>query len=114
METMTLNYEDIGVRIRELRKKKKWTQEYLGEVAEVEPSNISHIERAATKVSLPTLVKIANALDTTLDTLVCGSLVRGDAVLPSLFAEVLADCTGDEMVALLAVVKTTKEVLRKA
>ncbi len=50
------------------------TQEKLGEIVDVNTSNISHIERATTQVSLSSLVRIANALDTTLDQLVCDSL----------------------------------------
>ena len=67
---MSINYEIIGSRIRGIRKNKKMTQEKLAELSGVEPSNISHIERAATKLSLPTLVSIANALDVTLDEIV--------------------------------------------
>ena len=58
---MEINYVSIGERIREIRMQKRWTQAFLAERAAVEPSNISHIERAATKVSLPTLIAIANA-----------------------------------------------------
>lgn len=36
--------------------------------------NISHIERAVTQVNLSVLVRIANALDTTLDQLLCDSI----------------------------------------
>lgn len=66
-----LDYHKLGKRIKEQRLKKHLTQEKLGEIVNVATSNISHIERATTQVSLPSLVKIANALDTTLDWLVC-------------------------------------------
>ena len=68
-----LNYNKLGKRIKEQRLKKHLTQERLGEIVHVATSNISHIERATTQVSLPTLVKIANVLDVTLDQLVCDS-----------------------------------------
>lgn len=70
-----LDYSKLGKRIREQRLKKSMTQEKLGEIVDVNTSNISHIERATTQVSLPSLVKIANALDTTLDQLVCDSII---------------------------------------
>lgn len=69
-----LDYKKLGKRIKEQRLKKHLTQEKLGEMVNVATSNISHIERATTKVSLPSLVKIANALDTTLDQLICDSM----------------------------------------
>ena len=59
---MGIDYISIGNRIKEIRTTKGWTQTKLAEESGVEPSNISHIERAATKLSLPTLVNIANAL----------------------------------------------------
>lgn len=69
-----LNYKKLGKRIKEQRLKMHLTQEKLGEIVDVNTSNISHIERATTQVSLSSLVRIANALDTTLDPLVCDSL----------------------------------------
>ncbi len=62
---MELDYQAIGVRIRRLRKERGLTQQTLAEMSGQEPSNISHIERGATKLSLPTLVSVANALDGT-------------------------------------------------
>ena len=53
---MELDYQAIGVRIRRLRKERGLTQQTLAEMSGQEPSNISHIERGATKLSLPTLL----------------------------------------------------------
>ena len=111
---MQIDYGSIGSRIRQIRTEKKWTQAYLAEKSEVEPSNISHIERAATKVSLPTLIRIANALEVTLDELVYGSLIKCEHVSVKLMDQLLADCTPDEIKALTEVVRTTKTVLRNA
>ena len=68
---MELDYKKLGKRIKEQRLKQHLTQEKLGEIVGV---NISHIERATTQVSLSSLVRIANALNTTLDQLACDSL----------------------------------------
>lgn len=71
---MELDYKKLGKRIKEQRLKQHLTQEKLGEIVGVNTSNISHIERATTQVSLSSLVRIANALNTTLDQLACDSL----------------------------------------
>ena len=71
---MELDYQAIGVRIRRLRKERGLTQQTLAEMSGQEPSNISHIERGATKLSLPTLVSVANALEVTVDQILCDSL----------------------------------------
>ena len=73
---MALDYAAIGQRIRMFRIKRGWKQSDLAEKSGVEPSNISHIERAATKLSLPTLVSIANALEVSLDEIVYNSLIK--------------------------------------
>lgn len=110
---MEMNYQLLGARIREIRLSKKWTQAKLAEKSEIEPSNMSHIERAATKVSLPTLIRIANALEVTLDELVYGSLIKSGHVSMKVMDQLLADCTPEEVRALTEVVKTTKTVLRQ-
>ena len=109
---MSIDYEIIGSRIREIRKSKKMTQEKLAELSGVEPSNISHIERAATKLSLPTLVNIANALEVTLDELIYDNLKKSAHVSAKLIDELLFDCSADELKAIAEVIKTTKSVLR--
>ena len=109
---MEINYIDIGKRIREIRISKKWTQALLAEKSGVEPSNISHIERAATKLSLPTIINIANALEVSLDELVCGSLITNSHISSKIVNDLLADCSREEISALIEVLKTTKNVLR--
>ena len=107
-----IDYVSLGKRIRDIRKKQGLTQALLAEKSGVEPSNISHIERAATKLSLPTLVSIANALEVSLDELVYDSLIKNAHVSVSSIEELLNDCTAAELKAIAEVIKTTKAVLR--
>ena len=108
-----IDYVVIGTRIREIRKSKKWTQAYLAEKSGIEPSNISHIERAATKLSLPTLISIANALEVTLDELVYGNLVKSSHISSQMIAELLADCSPLELRSIADMIRTTKTVMRR-
>jgi transcriptional regulator with XRE-family HTH domain len=113
VEVITLlDYTVIGKRMREIRTKRGYTQALLAEKSGVEPSNISHIERAATKLSLPTLVNIANALEVSLDELLCENLKKSTHVFACVIDELLADCTPAELKAISEVIKTTKAVLR--
>lgn len=68
----TLNYQEIGKRIKAKRLELKLTQEKLSEIIDVSPTYISEIERGGSICSLFTLVKIANTLSTSLDFLVFG------------------------------------------
>lgn len=110
---MDIDYLIIGNRIKEFRIKKNWTQAKLAEESGIEPSNISHIERAATKVSLPTLFSIANALDVSLDDLVYTNVKKSSHISVRMIDEALEDCTPQELSSLVEVIKTTKNILRK-
>lgn len=109
---MGIDYISIGNRIKEIRTAKGWTQAKLAEKSNIEPSNISHIERAATKLSLPTLVSIANALEVTLDEIVYGSLIKSAHISFKMIDEILCDCSPEELKSIAEVIKTTKSVLR--
>jgi transcriptional regulator with XRE-family HTH domain len=64
--------EQFGTRVRELRKKRGWTQEQLAEAAGRHWTYIGGIERGERNVTLPVVGDIARALD--VDT---GELFRG-------------------------------------
>lgn len=109
---MELDYQAIGVRIRRLRKEQGLTQQILAEMSNQEPSNISHIERGVTKLSLPTIVNIANALGVTVDDLLCDSVVKSRAPFEREAAELLADCSHRELKIITGVMRSLKEQLR--
>lgn len=109
---MGLDYQSIGIRVRRLRKAKGLTQQALAELSNQEPSNISHIERGATKLSLPTLVSIANALDVTVDELLCDSLTASASVFEREATQLLADCSHQELKIITETMRALKESLR--
>ncbi|MBQ6823033.1 MAG: helix-turn-helix transcriptional regulator [Clostridia bacterium] len=110
---MSIDYRSIGARIKELRKARGITQERLAETVQVETSTISHIERATTKVSLPTLIHIANALEVSVDALLYGTLIRSEHISVRIIDDLLADCSSDELHAIIDMIKTTKKILRR-
>ena len=108
-----LNYKLVGQRIRAIRKKRGMTQERLAELAEISPQHCSGIETGAAKVSLPALVKIANALNASMDELLLDSISAVEK--PSLMQEVetvFGDATPDETYLMLAQAKSIKEAVR--
>lgn len=109
---MALDYAAIGQRIRMFRIKRGWKQSDLAEKSGVEPSNISHIERAATKLSLPTLVSIANALEVSLDEIVYNSLIKNKHIYVKEIDELVDDCDTKELSSIIQVIRTTKYVIR--
>ena len=78
---MDLDYREIGRNIRSYRLKKGLNQRELAERVHVSDQHISHIENAHTKLGLPTLVAIANALETDCNSLLGATLVGGRRVV---------------------------------
>lgn len=111
---MELDYQAIGVRIRRFRKEQGLTQQLLAEFSNQEPSNISHIERGATKLSLPTIVNIANALGVTVDDLLCDSLESSKASFEREATQILSDCSHKELKIITGTMRALKDNLRRA
>ncbi len=65
-----VDYKMLGENIRKARLDCNLTQEELAEAVSVNTSHISNIENNYTKVSLPTLISISNALETSVDYLI--------------------------------------------
>lgn len=59
--------QEIGRRIKELRKQKKIPQEKLAEMIGITPNHLSALERGAYNIKLNTLVQIIDCLDVTAD-----------------------------------------------
>ena len=62
----------IGERIEELRKQKGWTQAKLGDLADISREQISRYEHGKSLPDFPTTVRIAQALDISIDSLLNG------------------------------------------
>lgn len=69
LKATNIDYVGIGQRIRSIRIAKGYTQEYLAGIVDLSPSYMSNIENGTSKLALPSLINIAKALDTTVDTI---------------------------------------------
>lgn len=108
-----MDYTGLGNRIRTYRKKAKMSQQTLGERTDYSVQHISHIENGTTKLSVECLFNIANALDISLDELVCGYVNSASVILDSELNELLKDCTPQEKEIFIETIKTLKTNLRK-
>ena len=109
-KTTQVNYDDIGKRIRAMRKNASLSHEMLAERIDISLSHMTHIE-SGSKLSLETLVRMANALGSSVDELLCGSLSRGTEILQNEFVSLLSDCTSEQMIVILNILKTAKNSL---
>ena len=72
---MEIDYKAIGQRIKIARIKKGITQEAVADLIDITPAHMSNVETGKTKVSLPTLIEIANALSVSVDVLLCDNVL---------------------------------------
>lgn len=107
-----LNYKLIGKRLREIRKKRGYTQEEVSERAGISAQHCSGIECGSAKVSLPALIRLCNALDATPDEILMDSVVQVTPLASKEIVEVFSGCTADEMFLMLSQAKSIKEALR--
>ncbi len=110
---MELDYKSIGKRIKIARIKADLTQERLSEIVSVSPSHMSNIETGTTRVSLTTLVAIANALSVTADDLLCDSIIKARTPYEKDIADILTDCNEYEIRIIADMAMALKDTLRK-
>ena len=103
-----IDYCEIGQRIRKYRKIKGLSQEELAEQADISVPHMSHIETANTKLSLPVLVAIAEALEVRTDDLLFDRPPTAKALTEDV-AEILNRCTPGQTKVLADLVKAAKE-----
>jgi transcriptional regulator with XRE-family HTH domain len=109
---MQPDYKAIGKRVQNRRTAKKISQAELAKKISVTSPHISNIERGKTKVSLPTLMEIARALNTTLDDLVCDSLPEAKDVILGDFSDTLRSCSNQELGIISDVTKALLQSMR--
>lgn len=101
-----LDYAAIGKRIREERKRQGITIDILAQRAGISYVHMCHIEVNRTKVSLPALVSIANALGVTMDFILCDNLEKKEGAYLTAFEELTRDATPKQIELILEIAKT--------
>lgn len=101
---MEINYKDIGIRIKQERFNQNITQEKLAEISGISVTHMSNIENANTKLSLPVLVNIANALN-------CNTNSNLNASL-SMISKILSDCSSEERIIIIDTIQALKNSLK--
>lgn len=107
-----MDYKLLGQRIRTARLAAGLSQEQLAEIVGLTSQHISHTEVASTKISLPALVKVANALHTSVDKLLFDSIWDSKSHLMADVQSVFADCDSDEIYVMLEAANAVKRSIR--
>ena len=108
-----MDYASIGKNIREIRTKKGLTQDKLAVMTGLSSAHISNIETSHTKVSLPALVDIANALNSSLDVIARDSLCDHPDDCENSLYYMFNDCNYAEKKIISETVEALKKSLRE-
>jgi len=110
---MKLNYQNIGRRIKLLRKRRGLTQNELAEMIGKSTVYISYMESGVKGLSLETFVDIANALHSTADALLSGNLHNARTQASEEFKDLLSDCSLKERRIILESAYAIKKIIRE-
>lgn len=106
-----MDYNAIGQRIKRMRKARGLSQENLAEFAEISTVHMSHIETGKTKLSLPVIVAIADALDVRVDSLLYDEPRSGVSIAVDEIAALLEDCDAKQTAFIADLVRAAKHAL---
>lgn len=109
---MIVDFKTIGKRIKATRTQQRMTQADLAERTGFSNVYISYIEAGEKRASLDALLRIANELDLSLDSLVFDGTPGRPLGICHEFTELLADCDVDEREQILKTASAHKKMLR--
>jgi len=109
---MSVNFNQIGRRVKEIRRVKGMSQAELAEQIDMSVPYISLIETATKKASLSTLILIANALGVTVDALLNGNQTNDSIEYYCDLVQLINDCNNYERRIIFEIASTTKRSLR--
>lgn len=110
---MSLNYKQLGRRIKEVRKMRNMTQMELSELVGISEPHLSRIETGTKRVSFETFVRIANALAVTCDSLLYGNQRHDRLQYKKELSALLDDCNSFEKRIIFDIADTTKKSIRQ-
>lgn len=110
---MDLDYKGIGKRIKIARIKAGLSQEQLAELINLSTGHTSNIETGSTRVSLKTIISIANALHVSADELLADNVVYSTSVIHNDIQQLLSDCDEYEIHAIARIIEAAKDALRQ-
>lgn len=109
---MELDYKAIGKRIKIARINADMTQDTLAALIDKSNTHTSNIETGTTKVSLTTIVSIANALSVTVDDLLCDNLIHAKPQFGRDIQQIIDSCDEYEIRVVKEVAQAVLTILR--
>ena len=109
-----IDYKVLGQRIKEVRKVREIKQYALAEKAGLNCKYISQVETGSKQVSLQALLKIAEALDVTADSLLTGNQKENFIDYGNDVTAIISGCNAYEKKIICGVAAETKRLLKES
>ena len=106
---MDINYNMLGMRLKQARMDKKITHANLAETLDVSVAYVSRIERGSTEISLKRLSQICSLLDVTEGEMLTGISSTSSDYLSSDFNNLLKNCPPEKIDLIYKIAKTIVE-----
>ena len=87
----------IGIRIKDIRNKREFTQEELAEKIDINPKYLSSIERGKENPTLNTLIKLSESLDVNLNDIFHQIEIEDPAKRKALLISLLDEANDDQL-----------------
>lgn len=100
-----IDYAKLGLKIKEVRLSRKLTQDALAELVCCNTSHISNIENFHTKVSLNVLLAIANALNTSIDSLLSEQYENASLAIENEVIRAVRKCDNETQKKILKIIE---------
>lgn len=108
-----MDYYAIGQRIRKIRRARGLSQEQLAEKVGISTTHMSHIETGNTKLSLPVLVGLADALEVHADELLYDTNSTSRNTSVETIVNILNGCSTVQIKIIEDIIKATKTSMDK-
>ena len=106
--------QEVGKRIREARKKKKFSQSELSELLDISPSHMSDIENGKTNIGLDIFMHLTEILQVSADWLLQTDIPPVNALQTKEVNDLLVGCSSAEVQTLLKIMKEIKLAINQA
>ena len=107
---MDSSLKEVGLRIKEVRKKRRISQADLAEIINVSISHMSDIETGRTNFGVDIFMRITEALQVSADVLLRTDVPEVDVLYAAEFQELMEDCSSSEKEAMLRTLRNMKAV----
>lgn len=109
---MNPKLKEVGSRVQQARKKLKLSQAELAEMVQISTSHLSDIENGKTNIGLDIFISLTEALQVSADWLLQTNVPQVNTIQNQEASEILADCTSQEIQAILRMMRELKNTLK--